>query len=512
MPPRASAGGRSRARRPRPRRAGARPGRSRSPRSSRPQATSPITSAVVDAGRERRRARADREVGVPELRGDRATREPGVAEPLGDELGEPPHLGVQAARGPRCRARTCPRPRRRPAPPRARGRAGRSRARGRGGAARPIPAGRSRAPRPRAPPAPPIVVDAGPPQPLLGARADPGQQPHGERREEAGLAAGRHDRDAARLPPVGRDLAHDLRRADAERAREARLRADGRLHRRGDRARAVKSWADGPEVEVALVEPRPLEPGHDLGDRVPDRARVLAVERVARAQEDGVRAAPERLRRRHRGVDPERCAPRSSRSTTTPRPCGSPPTTSGRSRRLGSSSSSTAAKKASRSRWARIGVAGVISVRHKARRRRSHWLCSAALSLRRGGRCGAAAAGDRAARAVPGVVRARHRARRPGHEGRRRVRERPRARREAAPRSAVLAPRRRSRPATSRCASRRSRARATLVPRRPPRLRPPGRRAAARPSAHATTRRSLAGCDRLADASTGARPASTSRA
>jgi hypothetical protein len=46
-----------------------------------------------------------------------------------------------------------------------------------------------------------------------------------------------------------------------------------------------------PEVEVALVDPRPLDAGNDLADRVPDDPRVLAVERVPRSEEHGVRAA-----------------------------------------------------------------------------------------------------------------------------------------------------------------------------------------------------------------------------
>src|SRR4029077_11186542 len=40
-------------------------------------------------------------------------------------------------------------------------------------------------------------------------------------------------------------------------------------------------------------------------DRRPDVARVLAIERVARADEDGGRAAANRLRGAHRRMDPE---------------------------------------------------------------------------------------------------------------------------------------------------------------------------------------------------------------
>ena len=51
--------------------------------------------------------------------------------------------------------------------------------------------------------------------------------------------------------------------------------------------------------------PGALDPRHDLADRGPDGLRVLPVERVARAHEDGLRAAAERLCSAHRGVDPE---------------------------------------------------------------------------------------------------------------------------------------------------------------------------------------------------------------
>ena len=65
---------------------------------------------------------------------------------------------------------------------------------------------------------------------------------------------------------------------------------------------------DGAEVEVALVDPDLLDPGHDLANRAPDRLRVLPVERVPGPDEDDVGAAPERLGRAHRRADPE--APR----------------------------------------------------------------------------------------------------------------------------------------------------------------------------------------------------------
>ena len=259
---------------------------------------------LVDCRGQRRRARADGEVGVAELRGDRAAGQARVAQALRDEHGEPAHLVVQplaidevaresVLRGDRDRLElqlevarvdpACPVAQHRP------DRAGEQRAQ-LGVAELGEPADR---------------VDARPAQPLLGARPDARQQSHRERREEARLGAGRHQRDPAGLAPVGRDLAHDLRGRDPERARQARLGANGGLDRRGDGARLREVARDRCEVEVALVDPRALDARDDLADRVPHDARVLPVERVPGAEEHRGRAAPQRLGRAHRRVDPE---------------------------------------------------------------------------------------------------------------------------------------------------------------------------------------------------------------
>ena len=68
----------------------------------------------------------------------------------------------------------------------------------------------------------------------------------------------------------------------------------------------TKPFATGAEVEVALVDPGAFDSGDDLGDRLPDRSRVLLVERMPRAEEHGVRAAAQCLRGAHRGVNAER--------------------------------------------------------------------------------------------------------------------------------------------------------------------------------------------------------------
>ncbi len=131
----------------------------------------------------------------------------------------------------------------------------------------------------------------------------------------ARLGSRRHDGHAARLASVGGDLADDLRRPDAERAGQARRPADGGLNGRRDRACASEVRRDRAEVEVALVDSRALDARDDLADRVPDDARVLTVERVPRAEEDGVRAASTAPRPRSSPSGFRTSSPRSSRST-----------------------------------------------------------------------------------------------------------------------------------------------------------------------------------------------------
>ena len=265
-------------------------------------------------------------------------------------------LGVEERSGRRCPARTSPRPRSRPAPsPSSRSRGSIPRARSRSSG--PIVPGsttRSSA-SPRAARSP-IVFTPAAASADLGLRPDAGQRAHGERSEEPRLLPRRHDRDPARLAPVGGDLADDLRRRDAERARERGRGAHRRLHRLGHGPGAGERGHDGAEIEVALVDPDLLDARHDLADRAPDRLRVLPVERVARPDEDDLGAAAQSLGRAHRRADAERAGRRSSPSRRRRDPADSPPTTSGFVRSDGSSSSSTAAKNASRSRWARIGT------------------------------------------------------------------------------------------------------------------------------------------------------------
>ena len=150
--------------------------------------------------------------------------------------------------------------------------------------------------------------DPGRGESLLRARSDARQNARRERGEEACLAARRHDRDPSRLAPVGGDLADDLRRRDAERAGERRRAPHGDLHGLGEPAGARERVQHRAEIEVSLVDPGPLDTRHDLLDARPDRLRVLPVERVPRPEEHDVGAATERLGRAHRGADAE--APR----------------------------------------------------------------------------------------------------------------------------------------------------------------------------------------------------------
>src|SRR6185312_2515423 len=148
-------------------------------------------------------------------------------------------------------------------------------------------------------------LDAGGDEALLGLRPDAREPSDVERREEARLVALGNDRKAARLPVVAADLRHDLRRRDPDCTGEARRSPDGGLHRLGDLAGLEKRRGYLADIEVALVEPRLLDGGHDAAHGLPDVLRVFAVQRVARADEDHPGAAPQRLRTAHGGVDAE---------------------------------------------------------------------------------------------------------------------------------------------------------------------------------------------------------------
>src|SRR6185436_4707289 len=126
------------------------------------------------------------------------------------------------------------------------------------------------------------------------------------RREEGRLPSRAYDGDPAWLSAVARHLGDDLAGAHAERAREARRALDRGLHGLRERAYLSKSLGDLTEIEVALVDAGALDGRHDLPHHSPHGARVLGIEAAARREEDGVRAAAERLGAAHRRVDPVR--------------------------------------------------------------------------------------------------------------------------------------------------------------------------------------------------------------
>ena len=114
--------------------------------------------------------------------------------------------------------------------------------------------------------------DAGRQQALLAARPDAGQRAQRQRGEERGLAAGRHDHDAARLAMVAGDLGDRLARPAAERAGESRGVAHGGLQR-AEQGSCVRARAHEPvEIEVALVDADLLDALDEALDDRPDQA------------------------------------------------------------------------------------------------------------------------------------------------------------------------------------------------------------------------------------------------
>jgi len=82
-------------------------------------------------------------------------------------------------------------------------------------------------------------------------------------------------------------------------------RPDCRLHGLTEATGLEEAAGDLAQVEVALVESGALDGRDDLPHRPPHGLRVVAVEVVAGAGEDGGRAAAQRLGAAHRRVDPE---------------------------------------------------------------------------------------------------------------------------------------------------------------------------------------------------------------
>jgi hypothetical protein len=112
--------------------------------------------------------------------------------------------------------------------------------------------------------------DPGGPEALLGPRPHTREPPGLERRQERGFGPGRYHDEPAGLAPVARNLGHDLAGGDADRARQARRRPHRRLHRLGHHACSQEVARHLAQVEVPLVEPRPLDGRHDLAHGRPD--------------------------------------------------------------------------------------------------------------------------------------------------------------------------------------------------------------------------------------------------
>ena len=259
--------------------------------------------SFVDCRWQGRRARADREVAVPELRRHRATREPRAPEALRDELRRRRTSSCRRSRSVRVARERVLGGDRDGLELKTRGRAGRfPRAVAEERTERARQEGRSSgsASAARAP-----IVSTPAPQARLGARPDAREQAHRERGEEPRFPAGRDDGDTARLSPVGGDLADDLRRADAERAGEAGTPADCRLDRGRDRAGAR-------EVRSRPSRGRGSPRRSRCARRAGRSRRPCPIPRAStggRARAAGGRrrrgAAAKRLGRAHRRVDSE---------------------------------------------------------------------------------------------------------------------------------------------------------------------------------------------------------------
>src|SRR5262249_21652628 len=93
--------------------------------------------------------------------------------------------------------------------------------------------------------------------------------------------------------------------SEHERLLAPRAAPTRRAPRLGHGPRLAEVGRHLPHVQVALVDAGLLDGRHDLAHRAPHGPRVLRVEPLPRLEEHRLRAAPQRLRARHRRVDPE---------------------------------------------------------------------------------------------------------------------------------------------------------------------------------------------------------------
>src|SRR4051794_2494226 len=144
--------------------------------------------------------------------------------------------------------------------------------------------------------------DAHPLETLLGARADPLEDPRRPRREPRAGVLAREDDEPGRLLGVARGLGDEAVRPDADRDRDPGALAD-----LGDElAQDAQRLVERADVGVRLVDRHLLERRlQPLGDEPPHLGRLLAVRGEVGRDDDGVRAQPPRARGRHRRSDPE---------------------------------------------------------------------------------------------------------------------------------------------------------------------------------------------------------------
>ena len=132
----------------------------------------------------------------------------------------------------------------------------------------------------------------------------PGQQPHRERCEEGRLRPGRT---TVRPPGLRRSeatFATTFEVATPERARQPGARRGRRPHGFGERARVVERRARPRRGRGSPRRCRPARRSAPSRGPSPDLPSTRGRAR-ARAHEDDVRAAPQRLRAGHRRADPE---------------------------------------------------------------------------------------------------------------------------------------------------------------------------------------------------------------
>ena len=159
--------------------------------------------------------------------------------------------------------------------------------------------GRSAARRPSSSSASrPIVVTPASASRALSLGADAGQRPHGQRRQERGLAARGHDRDPARLAGVRADLGHHLAGRDPERAREPQALAHGQL----DQGGLLAGVALG-QHQVALVDAHLLDHRGQARDQRPHPPRPVPVGAVVGRQEHHLGTAAAGLGAAHGRAD-----------------------------------------------------------------------------------------------------------------------------------------------------------------------------------------------------------------